>query len=323
MKTILYHGNCPDGFGAAFAAWLKFGNEAQYFSVSYGQPPPELQPHSEIFILDFSYPAKTLLEMGQGQEKVVVLDHHKTAQADLCPNAFMEVLGLDKSSLRPSGADMNGFIRCQNVWVKFDMEHSGAVLAWEYFHPDVTVPEFFLYLEDRDLWRFKLPMSREVSMAVRSYPMEFRTWTEMTALVSFGQIYELPGIKVDELKRQGQTCRRLTEQMVSAMAKHARYCFLYKDGHIGMALAPQPGAVWLRGDAWCCPAANATVFFSEVGERLLELYPDAPFSAYYSDRSDGKRQWGLRSRKEFDCSVIAKAFGGGGHAQASGFVQDL
>jgi len=74
---------------------------------------------------------------------------------------------------------------------------------------------------------------------------------------------------------------------------------------------------------WTCPVANATVFFSEVGEALLDMNPTAPFSAYYSDRGDGKRQWGLRSRPEFDCSVVAKAFGGGGHKQAAGFIESL
>lgn len=30
MKPIvIYHANCTDGFGAAFAAWLKLGNEAE------------------------------------------------------------------------------------------------------------------------------------------------------------------------------------------------------------------------------------------------------------------------------------------------------
>jgi hypothetical protein len=71
------------------------------------------------------------------------------------------------------------------------------------------------------------------------------------------------------------------------------------------------------------PVANATVFYSEVGEELLKRHPASPFAGYYMDRGDGQRQWGLRSRPSFDCSVIAKALGGGGHKQASGFVQDL
>lgn len=34
---VLYHANCADGFGAAFAAWLKLGDEAEYVACSYGK----------------------------------------------------------------------------------------------------------------------------------------------------------------------------------------------------------------------------------------------------------------------------------------------
>lgn len=306
MKTyVLYHGNCPDGFGAAFAAWLRFTDDAEYIPVSYGKPPPEIEQGSDVYILDFSYPRAVLERLGcEVCNSLVVLDHHATAQQDL-----------------------EGLPGCY-----FDMNKSGAVMAWEYFHKGVfsEVPEFFQYLQDRDLWQFKLPMSREVSMAVRSYPYDFKVWTEITGLVVQGQIYELPGILIDQLKKEGVACRRLTEQQVVNMAKHHRRATL--DGK-NKAVKFDPPAVEGEAncfgvsaqfpDLWFCPVANATVFFSEVGEELLNIYPDAPFAAYYSDRSDGKRQWGLRSRPDFDCSVIAKAFGGGGHKQASGFIQTI
>jgi len=54
--------------------------------------------------------------------------------------------------------------------------------------------------------------------------------------------------------------------------------------------------------------------------QLPEAYPDAPFSVSYCDRADGKRSYSLRSRNGFDVSVVAKAFGGGGHPGAGGFT---
>ena len=71
------------------------------------------------------------------------------------------------------------------------------------------------------------------------------------------------------------------------------------------------------------PIANATVFFSEVGDELCRRFPDAPFAAYYMDREDGLRQWGLRARGGFDTSAVAKKFGGGGHPGASGFTEPI
>jgi hypothetical protein len=53
---------------------------------------------------------------------------------------------------------------------------------------------------------------------------------------------------------------------------------------------------------------NALLLGSEVGEELLKRYPEAPFVAIYFDRGDGKRQWSLRSREDFDVAVVARLF---------------
>ena len=56
-----------------------------------------------------------------------------------------------------------------------------------------------------------------------------------------------------------------------------------------------------------------------MGNELCNLYPESAFSASYCDRADGLRTYSLRSNGEFDVSVIAKQFGGGGHRNAAGF----
>jgi oligoribonuclease NrnB/cAMP/cGMP phosphodiesterase (DHH superfamily) len=292
MKTyILYHGNCPDGFGAATAAWIKLGEHAEYIAVNYGNPVPELESGSSVFIVDFSYPRQQLLELAQRMKRVVVLDHHATAQQEL---AGLELPGDDSE-------------------IVFDMNKSGAVLAWEFFQGE-DVPEFMLYLQDRDLWNFKLDKSREVSCAVRSYPMEFLLWANFT----------IHQDEINRLKTEGEACLRLTRQQVDNMARHHRWAYFdTKARTIRFTEKLEPGGngePFVPAHVEIAPVSNATVFFSEVGERLLEMYPAMDFAAYYTDRSDGKRQWGLRSRPTCDCSVIAKAFGGGGHKQASGFV---
>ncbi len=305
MKYVLYHANCPDGFGAAFAAWLRFGSDAEYIPVSYGKELPDMLTGegTEVYVLDFSYPTRVIDDLVTSHGKVVVLDHHHTAKCEL------------ESMIEEYNADP--------YLVRFDLNKSGAVMAWEYFHSAQSVPEFFHYLQDRDLWIFKLPQSREVSMALRSYPYDFKKWSEISGIVTQGQIYELPGIMLDDLKKQGVHCRRLTEQQVENMAKHCRF-FEFRDCcDSSWSLKPTTVKPCRTELGFIVPAANASVFFSEVGEKLLELYPEAPFAAYYSDRADGKRQWGLRSRPDFDCSVVAKAFGGGGHKQAAGFVETI
>jgi oligoribonuclease NrnB/cAMP/cGMP phosphodiesterase (DHH superfamily) len=261
---VLYHGNCTDGFGAAWAAWRRFGNEAEYIPVSYGLPVPAMDPWSEVYILDFSYPRETLLELSQTHALVHVEDHHKTAQEALA--------GLD--------------------FCHFDMNRSGAVLAWKYFFRIAPVPQLLKYIEDRDLWRFDLTDSREISAWLSSFPFDFELWTRLVERVELGDISSI---------EEGAAILRAKNQAVENMARHSRKMRL--GDHV-------------------VPVANATVYFSEVGERLCELYPDAPFAAYFLLRADHMVQWGLRSRNGFDVSEVAKLYGGGGHPGAAGFVTD-
>ena len=136
----LYHNNCPDGFGSALAAYLKFGDKSEYIGVKHQQDPPEMEPGSEVYILDFSYPRQVMEELFQQHTQVITLDHHKTAQEAL--------LGL-RGAL-------------------FDMNRSGAMISWEYFHPERPIPDLFRYIQDRDLWEWKLEGTGEIAAGFRN-----------------------------------------------------------------------------------------------------------------------------------------------------------
>jgi len=261
-RYVLYHGNCWDGFGAAWAAWRALGDRAQYLPVLYGQDPPDLPSDAIVALVDFSYPRQTLLDLRDRVALLQVLDHHKTAEADLA--------GLD--------------------WCLFDMEKSGATLAWEWWHPHSEPPLLIKYVQDRDLWRFDLPGSREVSAWLSSYPRDFAVWTTLAQTLES---------LLDEVRQEGGALLRYQAQQVEVMCQAAR---------------------WAELGGYNVPVVNTSAFYSEVGDRLLTLHPDAPFSAYYMDRADGQRQWGLRSHGDFDVSDIAKLYGGGGHRNAAGFT---
>ena len=296
MKTIvLYHSQCSDGFGAALAFWEAYGEKATYIPVNYGQPVPEvgLDQQTNMFIVDFSYPRQILKDLSKKVNRLVVLDHHATAKADLA--------GLEEE-LQAEQALGDPHI------IRFDMGHSGAVMAYQYLHPGVPVPSFFYYLEDRDLWRFKMPKSKEISTAMRLYKFDFEIWN--------GLINQIPTLMV-----QGEIALKLTDNMVDAMCKNRRWAYISlsdKTLHLESVRAEKFDGV----NTFVVPVANATVAFSEVGQKLLELHPDCDFTLYYFDRAD-KRQWGIRARDGYDATPIAKAFGGGGHPQACGFTTDL
>ena len=264
---ILYHAHCYDGFGAAWVAWQRFQDDAEYVPVSYGHEVPRINGYTNLHILDFSYPRETLLQWReQLPGDLWVVDHHKTAEEDLRGLPF----------------------------VKFDMAHSGATLAFNHFFPErQDMPELLRYVEDRDLWRFTLPHSREVSAWLHSHPMDFEVWCELTRTLRNDQ---------RAVVAEGAAICRFQHQQVEQMCQHVRW----------------------RELAGCrIPYVNATLFQSEVGHALCERFPEAPFVACYLDRADGKRQWSLRGRGTFDVSAIAKQLGGGGHYSAAGYTEDL
>lgn len=254
-KTILYHGHCLDGFGAAWAAWRSLGDDATYLPVLHGAPPPELPAETAVTIVDFSYSREETLSMRSRYRELTVIDHHRTAEVEL------------------SGLD----------FATFDNSKSGAVLAWEHFHPGTEIPMLLRYVMDRDLWLHELPDSREVTAALSSYPMDFEVWSDLD---------------ISTLAEEGVPILRYQREQVRLACDEARFHEVA---------------------GYHVPIVNATILGSEVGEALLARHAEVPFVVIYFDRADGKRQWSLRSRDDFDVSKIARLFQNGGHRQAAGF----
>lgn len=150
---VLYHVNCTDGAGARFAAWKKFRDHATYIPVQYNEPLPDMEDGSDVYILDFSYPREVLLALNERMRLLMVLDHHDTAEKDLKDLPFAQ----------------------------FDMSKSGAVMAWEYFHPTRPVPQLLLHVQDRDLWKFRLPGSREIHAGMAHHRDQMEAWERIVA----------------------------------------------------------------------------------------------------------------------------------------------
>lgn len=289
MKTyVLYHANCWDGFCAAWVARKCLQGEVEYIPVQYGQEPPAIEPKSRLYIVDFSYSREQLFRWWtpgpNAVEHLVVLDHHKTAQAALS--------GFEDECVA-NGMDAPKIV--------FDMEKSGGRLAWDHFfgndhvhryaNPNDLRPWLVDYTEDRDLWKWALPQSREISAYIRSYPLDFGVWDEFAN-------YDVGGGKWASFVEAGAAILRSEAVMIENHIRHAREIEL--GGHKILAV-------------------NATVLFSDIAGKLAE---GRPFGAAYFDRGDGRRQWSLRSTDAgVDVSAVAKSRGGGGHRNAAGFEE--
>lgn len=195
---VLYHAGCFDGFCAAWVAHTAFKGDCECIPVQYGEPPPEVAGR-DVYIVDFSYKRPIMAKIIRTAKSVVVLDHHKTAQAELAD------LGSDT--------------------IVFDMNRSGGRLTWDWFFPGQRSPWLIDYTEDRDLWRHKLPNTQELNAWLRSWPMDFAKWTEYVTVS-----LDLYDIWVAE----GAAILRNERQIVAMHVKNAREIEL--DGHKTLAV---------------------------------------------------------------------------------------
>jgi len=260
INFVIYHKNCMDGMGSAYAAWKFLGDNAEYFAASHGNPPPDVK-NKNVVILDFSYKRNILKKMMLEANSLTVIDHHISAFNDL--------------------KDLPGMI--------FDMKHSGAVLSWKYFHNEKPAPKFIKYIEDRDLWKWELPDSRDFSAFFQTIPYKFMEYErfENDALI-------------DDAIAKGKMVHKFIDFEVGRISKRA----------VSRKLA-----------GFNIKVVNTDSHISETGSRLSSSENcDVAFIWYHNHKNDTLKVSLRSSSDQVDVSKIAKLFGGGGHARAAGFV---
>ena len=208
---VIYHANCTDGFGAAFAAWLKLGDEAEYRACHYNQEcfqDGETVHNREVYILDFSFPRDIMNWLFRDAKRVVWLDHHKTAFEMWCGGYRR---GDRYQAIPLGGADP------LKHYIILDDNFSGAYLAWEYFHPGTEVPMLIQHIDDRDRWQFKLDGSKELHAALASHkPWTFDQWKVW--------INDWDLIHGDDMRLEGLAILRAHNQNVQALLKQTSPC---------------------------------------------------------------------------------------------------
>lgn len=274
MKTLcIYHGNCADGFGAAWTVRRHLGAEnVEFLAGHYGMTAPDVTGRI-VIIVDFSFPLEVLQAMAQQAFAVLVLDHHKTAAEALAelPRAPRHFHAWTYDSPKLSAV--------------FDMNRSGAGIAWDFFFPEHQRPPLINHIEDRDLWRFKLDGTREILANLFSHPQDFEVW--------------------DELMQQPM--RAAIAAGTAINRKH------HKD--VADLVASSKRRMLIGGHD--VPAANLPyIHASDAGHLMAQ---GEKFAACYQDSTD-HRYFSLRSSDEgMDVGEIAKQYGGGGHRNAAGF----
>lgn len=261
----LYHANCLDGSGAALAVWAKYGDTGHdYIPCQYGNDLPDDLAGSDVIMVDFSAKKDQIRALSKIAKSILIIDHHKSAQADL--------EGVDDGLGCP-------------IEVMFDMDKSGAVLAWKWFHQDTAIPPILRFIQDRDLWRFEFSSTQAITKGLMLHPA-WRDWLL---------------IDIEKVVMQGAAINLFLRQEAEKI------------------VTTRPTRWSVTGDT--VPVYNLQGFMiSDTLHMALEQYPEAPYAVSYFDLPD-KRVYSLRSRSgtDVDVSLIAARYGGGGHKHAAGF----
>jgi oligoribonuclease NrnB/cAMP/cGMP phosphodiesterase (DHH superfamily) len=252
---VISHAECTDGLSASWSFHKKYPNAKYYYAI-YGNTPPNVDS-KDVVILDFSYSKEVLLEMKKKAKSITLLDHHETA---------MNAVG-----------DLD--------FCHFDLKKSGAGLAWDFVFPKVR-HWLINYVEDRDLWKFELPNSREVNATIQSYPL------------TFDSLYMLEKQTPTSLAVEGAPIIRYQKQLVADIIKRAKR---------------------ITFEGYECLSANSSILNSDIGEQLA--LQSNGLGVIWFINENGDKVVSLRSteKSQINCAELAKKYDGGGHKRSAGF----
>ncbi len=288
-RLVLYHASCRDGMCAAMVCWLQFKDSARYRPVTYngetlrGIVNETLESHpklDEVYVVDFTFRGEAdtiswlLTEMGMG---VTLIDHHSTAVDDI--TAISE-------SVPAKGERIN---------IRYAEDKSGAGLTWDFFYPNTPRPPVVAYVEDRDLWLWKLPDSDIVNTYLQSMPLAMVRWVKLFYEWNQETIRAIGSYQMTFIA--GQVCEHM---------RRARYIHV-EDGN---------GRSY-RAAIFGCSLSTLT---SETCDALLK-HGDVPIDIAIcvpiNMAADG-HVYSIRSRDTGKARQFAESYGGGGHDDAAG-----
>lgn len=213
VDTVVYHSNCADGFCSAAIAHQHL-RDSRFVSARYGwDPHKELKMGGRtVLFVDFCPTEQVLNELIIPRwQHWYVIDHHIS---------HGWILNYDDPD-RPH--------------VQFNQNYCAAWIAWEFFNPGEHVPSLVRYVQDRDLWIYELPWSREISAAIQMWPHDFGHWDEQLrardmdswidrgreTLEIFKSIYERTAMKSVLVDFNGVKVRMVnTSTMISETCNH-------------------------------------------------------------------------------------------------------
>lgn len=174
----------------------------------------------------------------------------------------------------------------------FDLDHSGCYLAWKYFYPDMPVPLLLQYISEGDIFKFRLADHASYMPAIYGRELSFENIDILNTLMNSEE---------GRVKLKGES-------------------LLLKSYEKKILAAALDSVHMVELDGVIMPAVNVCLPLDERSGLLRMIYDKYPPVALSYRWDEGEWKCSLRSNGDYDCTIIAAKYGGGGHKGSAGFA---
>lgn len=269
---VMFHYPCQDGLSSAYIAY-HYNNNIELYPIQHGIPiDMEKIKNKKIILCDYSPSLEMLNKMEKVVEKICILDHHISAQRDL----------MDKE------------------YAIFNMNKSGAGLTWEYFFPEKEIPSWVQYVQDRDLWTWDLPDSRDFTAAL----FDICSNVETEDFIELFKIFDNIPNNMIYYTETGKELNKVLDRKVNTVIDSNKNVYYYENYMIKIIECPYD-------------------LVSEVGSKLTKNTTIDFAALWRYNIEKNEYSVSLRASDKVDVSIIAKKFGGGGHMNAASFKSNI
>lgn len=319
--VVLFHSHCADGISSAavtrdFVRKVFPTTPSLFFPVNYGAPfdrmyaekiLPNLSSQTLVIAVDVSLSLSAINAIASVVSEFVEVDHHDSTAQTVLPSF----------KLKCRMPTANGYAlslyedEARHISIYYSDVACGAIHCNYLFRPIDLPPLFLRYINDRDLWLWQQPNSKEINAAI---------FVALNGLNVPKYKYNDPSSYQESVNALIDCASTLLDSFdVSAMAS-VGVQLKAQEELLMQPLLLHPLTLWLEapdGERLEVFGINSGIFQSELGNKIATVNKPA---AIFNYTSDG---WvvSLRAHEQYDqpLNVFAQKFGGGGHPKACGF----
>lgn len=283
MKPLVIHHSADmDGICSREVARHFLGDRAGYLGYDYGDPLPDLSPHPLVYLIDISLPVEVMREHAA---KLVVIDHHKTAIEATVGFTFAGYYC------------MVGVAACRLAyqWFTQNINDEPPVLE-DYLEHRVTEPMAVRLIGEYDVWRRDDPMVDLFQLGIQAEKNP--DWGRLLRIETAPGAAHVATTYVADIISAGRAIQNYTNEANAKISVERGFDFKFE------------GLLFRALNTARCNSLTFTASLRPEHDGCLGYFWDGKqwkFSLY-----------GVAHKPNLDLSVIAKQYGGGGHAQACG-----